>query len=87
MVQRRRLNAEVDDEMRRYVNGQSAFNKEIELALERSDPLTRELVFFRASGGDYRQAVLKFHISESTYYSRLKSFRQTLILAITGERN
>ena len=57
MVQRRRLNAEVDDEMRRYFRGQSAFNKEIELALERSDPLTRELVSFRANGGDYRQAV------------------------------
>ena len=79
MVQRRRLNAEVDDEMRRYVNGQSAFNKEIELALERSDPLTRELVFFRASGGDYRQAMQKFHISASTYHRRLRDFRQSLI--------
>lgn len=87
MVQRRRLNAEVDDEMRRYIIGQSSFEKEIELALERSDPLTRELVFFRASGGDYRQAVLKFHISESTYYSRLKSFRQSLILMITSRSN
>lgn len=87
MVQRRRLNAEVDDEMRRYIIGQSSFEKEIELALERSDPLTRELVFFRAQGGDYRQAVLKFHISESTYYSRLKSFRQSLILAITSRSN
>ena len=87
MVQRRRLNAEVDDEMRRYFRGQSAFNKEIELALERSDPLTRELVSFRANGGDYRQAVLKFHISESTYYSRLNRFRQSLILAITSRSN
>ena len=87
MVQRRRLNAEVDDEMRRYIIGQSSFNNEIELALERSDPLTRELVFFRASGGDYRQAVLKFHISESTYYSRLNQFRQSLILMITSRSN
>lgn len=87
MVQRRRLNAEVDDEMRRFFRGQSAFNKEIELALERSDPLTRELVSFRAHGGDYRQAVLKFHISESTYYSRLNRFRQSLILTITGGSN
>ena len=87
MVQRRRLNAEVDDEMRRYLHGQSPFEHEIELALERSDPLTRELVFFRAHGGDYRQAVLKFHISESTYYNRLNRFRQSLILAITSRSN
>ena len=83
MVQRRRLNHEVDDEVKKFLDGNSPFKKEIELALERSDPLTRELVFFRAKGGDYRQAISKFHISESTYYKRLNDFRQSLILMIT----
>ena len=82
MVQRRRLNAEVDDEVRRYLLGQSHFKNEIELALQRSDPLTRELIFFRANGGDYRQAMRKFHISDSTYYKRLHDFRQSLIMII-----
>ena len=68
--------------MRRYINGTSAFNNEIELALSKTDPLTRELVFFRAAGGDYRQATQLFFISDSTYYRRLKDFRQSLSLLI-----
>ena len=79
MVQRTRLFKEVDNEVRRYVIGNSAFNEQIEIALANADPLTRELVFFRARGGDYRQAVQQFHISESTYHRRLRDFRQSLI--------
>ena len=82
MGQRRRLNHEIDDEVRRYIQGQSHFGKEIELALQRADPLTRELVFFRANGGDYRQACLKYYISDSQYYKRLNDFRQSLVLLI-----
>lgn len=85
MVQRRRLNKEVDDELRRYVRGESNFGKEIELALDKSDDLTRELVFFRANGGDYRQAMLRFSISEYRYYRRLRDFRQLLTLMIRKE--
>ena len=83
MVQRHRLFKQVDDECRRFLDRSSAFNNEIELALERSDPLTRQLVFFRAQGGDYRQAIQKFHISASTYHRRLRDFRQSLINLIT----
>ena len=79
MVQRNRLFKEVDNEVRRYVVGNSAFNEQIETALENADPLTRELVFFRARGGDYRQAIQKFHISASTYHRRLRDFRLSLI--------
>ena len=84
MVQRRRLFAEVDDEVRRYINGQSRFNKHIEQALESSDELTRRLVLFRAKGGDYRQAMRRFNISESTFYRRIADFRRALIFKITG---
>lgn len=79
MTQRRALNSQIDDEVRRWLNGDSTFAKYIELALERSDPLTRKLVLFRAAGGDYRQAMMKFNISDSQYYRRLQLFRQSLI--------
>lgn len=82
MVQRRRLFAEIDDELRRFVHHQSNFTNEIELALKSADTLTRKLVLFRANGGDYRQAIHKFNISESTYYHRLRQFRQSLVLLI-----
>ncbi len=83
MDQRRALMHEVDEEMRRYINGESIFGEVIERVLESSDELTRQLVFFRVAGGDYRQATLTFHISETTYYARLRNFRRALITAIT----
>lgn len=79
MIQRRRLFKEIDEEIRRYFDHHSQFDAQIEQALERADPLTRELVFFRASDGDYRQAMQRFHISESTYYKRIRDFKLSLV--------
>ena len=79
MVQRLRMFRVVDAQLRRYIYGQSDFQDQIKLALERADPFTRQLVLFRAHGGDYRQAMQRFHISASTYHRRLRNFRQSLI--------
>lgn len=82
MIQRRAINSEVDDEVKLFLNGNSHFQEQIAHALELVDPLTRQLVLFRAAGGDYRQACITFHISETTYYARLRHFRKMLITAI-----
>jgi len=82
MVQRRALNGRIDDEVRKYLRGESAFAKQIESALSEVDTLTRELVLHRAKGYDYRQSMSAFHVSDSQYYRRLQHFRQSLVLLI-----
>ena len=82
MVQRRALNSRIDDEVKKYLRGESSFSKQIEFALSEADTLTRELVLHRAKGFDYRQSMNAFSISDSQYYRRLQHFRQSLVLFI-----
>ena len=86
MLQRRSQHAEADDEMKRFLQGISPHMKRIDRVLDLTDPLTRQLVLFRAAGGDYRQACRLFSISETTYYARLRLFRKMLMTAINSDR-
>ena len=74
----------VDEEMRRYIQGTSELAEGIKATLDAADPLTRELVLFRAEGGDYRLACRLFNVSSTTYYNRLANFRRELISVITA---
>ena len=86
MTQRAVLFKAVDEEMRRFVEGKSELADGLQATLDACDPLTREIVLFRAFGGDYRAACMKLNISSSTYYQRLRDFRRSLIAVITSKK-